>query len=359
MPSITPCEQAFLAQSIERLRSKLIDLSKKNPLISFKHSERGASFVRVVDEDPDALYRQLRMGTMTFEPLPDPEAQPADERTPEFRMALERAKRTDKEHLKAVAELGEAEVDEEKADEIDRRLRTRVRAAFGLPGLHAGGKLDIPAFAKAHGFDPGYELACNTGVAAKHLTDNKIRVLHTKSRLEARLRTIADRARSDAAEFGIHTLHMAFGFIEWSEDDASAVLHHAPLLLLPVALSRKHERGHYVYRLSAADEEFTINFALMELLRQKFAVELPKLAEEDTPGSFFDKVTALLSALPRLCLRPFVTIAIVRFHGMALWRDLDATSWPDATILNHATLALLLGLVVAIMASGHFPRITP
>ncbi len=77
--------QGFLAQAISDLREKLIDISKRNPLISFKHSERSASYVRVVDERPDGLFVRLRDGEMQFEPLPDPEAEPAGrERLPTF-----------------------------------------------------------------------------------------------------------------------------------------------------------------------------------------------------------------------------------------------------------------------------------
>jgi hypothetical protein len=332
-----------LAQCISRLRDKLIDLSKRNRLISFKHSERGATYVRVVDENPDLLFRRLQTGEMSFEPLPDLDQEPEDEKTSEFKMALERGRLTDVEYLSEIELLGEAERDEEKAEEIERRLRARVRESLGLPQLHVGGKPNIQEFARAHGFNPSYELENRDGAEAKHLTDNKIRVLYTQDRLETRLRTIHDRYRAFAAETGIHTLQVAFGFVEWREDDASTIVHHAPLLLMPVLLTRELVRGHYVYRLSGADEDVTLNIALQQLLRRDFSIELPDIDEDETPNRYFAKIEPILEPIPRLSLRRFVTIGIFAFHRMALWWDLDSARWPDQSLLRHDDVGLLLG----------------
>jgi hypothetical protein len=113
--------QGFLAKAVGDLREKLIDVSKRNPLIAFKHSERSASFVRVVDERPDDLFVRLRDGEIQFEPLPDPQAEPEDEKTPDFRLALEAARLTDSEYLATIEALGEGERDDEKVAMRSRR----------------------------------------------------------------------------------------------------------------------------------------------------------------------------------------------------------------------------------------------
>ena len=92
---MSPETRKFMTGSLEKLRDKLIDISKRNPLISFKHSERGATFVRVVDELPNVLFDRLQSGSMRFEPLPNPEEEPADQRTARFKLALETARLTD------------------------------------------------------------------------------------------------------------------------------------------------------------------------------------------------------------------------------------------------------------------------
>jgi len=334
---------SFLTKAIKELRDKLIDISKRNPLIAFKHSERSASYLRVIDERPDALFQRLQNGQMRFEPLPDPQAEPADEKTPDFRMALEEARLTDAKYLSAMEALGEFEHDEEKAAEAEKTLRAHVRKRLGLPPLAAAGRLNIDDYARAHGIDPSFDLASRADDPSPHLTDDLIRVLYVKERLDARLRLIHDKYRSYEAETSIHTLHIAFGFIEWAEDEASKATHHAPLLLMSVHLSRDLVRNRYIYRLSGRDEDLDVNIALRELLRRQFGLGLPEVAEDETPESYFAKVTPLLADAKRLCIRRFITIGIFPFPRMALWADLDPERWPSDTLLSHDQVALLLG----------------
>lgn len=335
--------ESFMRAEIERLRKQLIDISKRNPLIAFKHSERGASFVRVVDERPDHLFQRLREGTMRFEPLPDASAEPADEKTADFQLALEAARLSDVEYRKALEILGESERDGDKVAEAEQALRRRVRAALGLPNLAAAGHLNIVNLARAHGIDPNFDLASRDNDRSPHLSDNKIRVLIVAERLDARLRTIHDRYRSHAAEGGIHTLSVAFGFVEWPEDDTSDVVHHAPLLLMPVYLDREPVRGRYRYTLSGRGEEVIPNMALREMLRQRFAIELPSLEEDDSPERYFAKLQQILEHNKRLRVRRFVTIGIFPFPRMALWADLDPDRWPQSTLLSHREVSVLLG----------------
>ena len=44
---------------IEKLRPKLLDLTRKNPLLSTKFSDRSHSHIRVVDELPQVLFEKM------------------------------------------------------------------------------------------------------------------------------------------------------------------------------------------------------------------------------------------------------------------------------------------------------------
>ena len=91
----------YLVGRISALRDELIDISKDNPLIAFKHSERAAGYIRVVDERPGCLFKSLQVGEIQFEPLPDPHEQPTDEKTADFQIALEAAGLTNSDYLAA------------------------------------------------------------------------------------------------------------------------------------------------------------------------------------------------------------------------------------------------------------------
>ena len=76
----------LVRQKIENLRPKLLDLSRRNPLIATKLSPRSNSHIRAVDELPDVLFYKLNNGQeLHLIPLPAIEDDPRDEQTIEFR----------------------------------------------------------------------------------------------------------------------------------------------------------------------------------------------------------------------------------------------------------------------------------
>ena len=78
-------------QSIKTLRNKILigSTTNKNRLINFKHSDRKRDQVRIVDELPDEIYKDLTAGkSFVFRPLPEPTFQPKDENTKEFSIWL-------------------------------------------------------------------------------------------------------------------------------------------------------------------------------------------------------------------------------------------------------------------------------
>ena len=86
----------LVKQKIEALRPKLLDLSRRNPLISVNLSPRSNSYVRVVDELPDILFYKLNHNQeMRFIPLPPVEGDPRDEEAETFIAALSNARLTD------------------------------------------------------------------------------------------------------------------------------------------------------------------------------------------------------------------------------------------------------------------------
>lgn len=328
-------------EAVARLRTKLLDLSKKNPLISFKHGGRSASILRVVDERPDLVCAAIDRGAVGFEPLPGEDDTPPDELTPMFRIAYERARLVDETFLAATDALGDDERDARAWQQAERALRTMVRAQLGLPPLDYGKSLDIVAIARAHGFDPSYDLkASDDGDVAAHHEDDRLRVLLTARELDKRLKTIWERAGSHARETGIDTLHLAIGFMDWAEEDAPDTRLHAPLLLLPVRLDRAIVRGRYEYRLARRDERLKVNVALREKLRTDQGLELPALREEETPESYLIRAGTVLAQGRGLTVRRFITLAVL--PPTILWEDLDPANWPEAAFAEHRLLPVLM-----------------
>jgi len=125
----------LVKQKIENLRPKLLDLSRRNPLIATKLGPRSNSHIRVVDELPDILFYKLNNGQeLSLEPLPAIDDDPRDERTSAFRDALINARLTEEQYL-AEMEKVDRDADDyiDRTRQIERALKDRVRQALGLP----------------------------------------------------------------------------------------------------------------------------------------------------------------------------------------------------------------------------------
>ena len=126
--------QELIRAKIENLRPKLLDLSRRNPLISTKFSPRSNSHIRVVDELPDALSFFLSdQQRMRFVPLPPLDEDPKDEQTRQFQGAIANARLTDETYLAAVDEIDPySEKSLEQNRQLERELKDRVREQLGM-----------------------------------------------------------------------------------------------------------------------------------------------------------------------------------------------------------------------------------
>ncbi len=95
-PHENPDVVDLVASKVEELRKRLVDGSRRNPLINVPFRAGSASHVRVVDELPDILRHKLtNRGRMRLVPLPDFDEERPDEKTEVFLSALSEKRRTD------------------------------------------------------------------------------------------------------------------------------------------------------------------------------------------------------------------------------------------------------------------------
>lgn len=343
-PSMTtdPKAIADTQSAVANLRARLIDLSRKSPLINFRHGGRSATILRIVDERPDLVFRTIHEKGMRFDPLPDTDTTPQDEETDEFRIAYERGRLVDAEYLRDTEDLGEHEDDIEALEAAERALRSRIRKQNGLPHLDYGKALDMKAFAEANGVNPSFDLAASDDDREDHHEDDQLRVLLTEKELQKRLKSIWDRYRSHYRETGIHTLYLAFGFVQW-EDESSRGANFAPVMLLAVELHREKKRARYEYILRPHDEGLQVNIALAEKMRVDWGLAAPELRDNEDPESYFVRLREVLAEGRDLSLRQFITLAVLPFPQMILWRDLDPKNWDHDAFGTHRLLPALMG----------------
>ena len=334
-------DKEVVKSQVESLRKRLLDFSKRNDLLNHTHSERSTKFVRVVDELPNELFDKLISGNMEFKPLPHVETEPKDEQTPLFQSALEIEKITDVDYQQQL-EIFQGELaDVTGVEELERNLKDKVRKQLNLP-LFQRGKLPNPReYAKAHGFNPNYDLPEQTEELQEAHTDKYIQTLLLPDKLDRRLRSLFSKYQSFLSDTGINVLRAAFGYLEWTEDESSSKKLFAPLIMLPLTMQRVGTGAGAKFPVGSGGQPAELNMTLQERLKA-FDVELPDFDEEDNPETYFRKLEPLFRNKPNWKLRRFVTIGIFPFQKISMFKDLEPESWPGDMLLGNQILARLL-----------------
>jgi len=186
----------LVREGVRKAREKLIDLSMRNTMLNFRHSETSAKHVRIVDEDLELLVGALASRkSLDIVPIPPVEQVPRDEETDEFRTALKLAKETDPDWLAAEdARRAAGNRRRSKHKIAERALRDRVRTKLAMPEWRVA--TDPRARARELGIDPAYDLPLSKGSTNQHHADNTLQTLFFPDRLEPKLAGIHSAARA-------------------------------------------------------------------------------------------------------------------------------------------------------------------
>ena len=196
---------------------RLLDLSNSNRLLNYKFSNRSRRQVRLVDELPDKLVDKLKDGKrLTFKSLPEPDDEPEDEKSDDFILALEQAKRSDEEYLSALGNL----IDDDEGEvsrRIERALCDRLRKTFAMPDRRLRDQIGRADWARRSGIEPSFDLPIPTTELKDSHLDLDLQTLLLPDEMEHTLSAINDQRRSSLQETGVNTLYLALGYLEWYE----------------------------------------------------------------------------------------------------------------------------------------------
>ncbi|MBW8770228.1 MAG: DUF4011 domain-containing protein, partial [Gemmatimonadetes bacterium] len=333
---------------LERMRMRLLDLTARNPLLNYTHPR--ASSLRIVDEVPTVVLDALIANrTYRFAPLKLADA-PAPINDPAPRGFVRANGGRNGRSANAVNTPPNATTAavatpppgvEIQPPVTERERREAARAA------RAQREEQIRAGATALGIDPSYDLLAAPASDATRHGDSRLQTLLTPDELEARLQKMQASAVTAIQESGANMLHLLFGFVEWS-DVAGEKTRMAPLVLLPVTMSRlalDPATHTYPYTVAASGEDWSTNVTLQEMCRKSFGFALPSVEPEEDLEQYFSRVEEVLRvAAPQWTLRRQLTLGLVSFGKILMWRDLDPATWPvDKDILGVPLLRQVLG----------------
>lgn len=280
--------QNEILKALENLRSKLLDLTAHNPLLNYHHG-RSSRYIRVVDELPGQIVKTLLDGKpMRFAPVP---------------------------------KLGELELEAWKRQQGVARNPTPEE------------------WAEQIGIDGSYDMPKPSTIGAKKgHADRILQTIHFPDQLESRLANISRLARTSIEETGVNMLHLIVGMLEWYEDDQSDQSRLAPLIAIPVILSKGNlqpETQTYEYEVKYSGEDCQDNVSLAARLEQDFSYKLPTLPEEFTVEDYLGRIgRSITKKFPRWRVRRYATIGFLNFGKLLMYRDLDPKRWPESRKLE-------------------------
>lgn len=270
---------------VESIRKKLLDLTLRNRMLSFRPSKKAS--VEVVGESAFQVYKFLVEGgkKMAFTGLPDPRPHPL--------MQLELGAYDDAVTLQAL--------EQQSREELDAYL-------------------DNPAM-------PVDQM------------DTKLATRETVSVLEAKLRHIWREARIAQEELGVNTLFLALGSLEW-RDEADKP-RQAPLVFVPTVLEKQRNN---VLKVAYDGSDVGTNLPLRAKLKE-LNLDLPELEDDDTLLDYFEKVEATVRHKENWTVhRDAIHLAFFNYEKYVMWRDLGGENWPEGRKpWQHPELAKLLG----------------
>jgi hypothetical protein len=317
----------LVRQKIQALRP--LDLSRRNPLIATKLGPRSNSHIRAVDELPDVMFYKLNNGQeMRLIPLPPIDDDPRDEQTRPFREALINGRLTDEQYL---SEMGSVDRDAEdyidRTRQIERSLKDRVRRTLGLPPRTKETEINLIHHAKINGITPSYDLPKpNVKHTSTRHNDDDIQTLLLPNDLERKLNSIISKCRIWVQETGMNVLHVAYGFLEWS-DGVQTETSFAPLILCEAHIEKRRTPQGAEFLISGAGDDPALNTVLAEKLRLDFGVELPAFAGSSVE-EYFSDVAELSPRDMTWRIRRQVAIGVFPSARLAMYHDLDSDQ-PD------------------------------
>ena len=154
-----------------------------------------------------------------------------------------------------------------------------------------------------------------------------------KKKLENTLVSLMRGAKNDLEEGGANTLFIALGMLSWKESEESSQSYKAPLILLPVKLTRKSANSP-VKLTQLMGEDPLFNLTLIEFLQVQYEINLGIFREklpEDSAGldveGIWKIVREAISEQPGFEVVPECVVARFSFAKYLMWKDLkDRTS---------------------------------
>lgn len=300
-------------EQLEDARKNLLDMSLRNKLLNFKQYKR--STAEVVDEVPAEIYQQLVLDETAMSFVPNEQ----DDTPTNYDAVSE-------DNVVTIADDGS-----HRCLRCEDSNATFSSADGFLDHLQSEHAATIPDWdASEDGPDRIEDLwalpELSQGGDDRH-TDTFLQTPHTEADLQKRLYHISNRADALIQDAGYNALHLAVGFLHWTEAEAHEDPNRAPLILIPVTLDR--DGAHSAFTVAWNQEEVAGNLSLdLKLSEQGF--ELPEFVQPDDKDgirAYLEAVNEQIADLDQWDVIPEVHLGFFDFTKFIMYQDLDPEQW--------------------------------
>ena len=219
---------------------------------------------------------------------------------------------------------------EQRAGEVWRRLRLTGRtASWGvfLPSPESGDDEALGLEVSPRPYPRTDELVVAESLGKK------------RTGIEASLRTLRRKSRSEFMDAGLHVLYLGLGFLSWPEPGSNETVR-SPVYLLPAELEHDPITGSWRL-IESADAEPAINPVLAASLDRNYGIGLPTL-DELGDDSYIDAIEVVRRLVPdrdTWAIDESVVLSTFSFHKDAIYRDLEEN---EDRIAAHDLIRLLV-----------------
>ena len=182
-------------------------------------------------------------------------------------------------------------------------------------------------------------------IAATEFRSRRLRSYLNESELEKLMKKLHRQAKVSMEENGVNTIYLALGFLRWYETDKSDKPRYAPLVLVPVDITRKVQEKSY--SICIRDEDTQVNITLLEMLRQFFSIDIKGLdpVPEDDNGVnlalIFSTIRQGIMAQSRWDIEEYAFIGQFSFNRFIMWNDIRNRA--DELAKNKVVASLISG----------------
>ena len=258
-----------VGEEIKRLRKKLLDMSLKNNFLNFKVLKRTVS---IVDENIADLFKILIINEQSMEFLPkNYEFEDFENEMDDKKLILE-----DHDNIWKIV----------KSDSDDADKSSNITLQTDL----------------------------------------------TEKNLQKSLFTLYQKYKTSITEQGLNTLFLALGFLEWKDIEHQDVVYKAPLILIPVEISRDSVGSPFKVKWDKSD--ILPNLSLQNKLIEQ-NVDFPvfeELLDQDELCDYFNKIKNAISSKLDWNILPEIYLSTFSFKKLLIYKDLDINNWSGESL---------------------------